>query len=309
MNFTDCHFSLPSLFHSLPLPFLNYIENTYGKKLPIGTIYGSLLTRWNGGRTTGAFRLNDEKRVTEYIDETNSLGINTFFTFTNSYIDSTNISDYVGNFLLDTANKPNVGNGVILTSDYLFDYIKDKYPNLKTKSSILKVTNDLPHKRTASYYNSLTDRFDKVVLHPDDNKDYALIESLNNINKIEVLLDERCTYNCSIRKHHYDLVAMGNNATTDTEQELYFGKEVDLYNNLCPREKVIQGLALKTKQDKGFIISTQKDVDNLYSLGVRNFKLSGRSPNSEEAVRLPIIKMISHVFDDDWDRQQCLYLL
>ena len=85
----------------------------------------------------------------------------------------------------------------------MFNYIHKYYPKLKKKASMIKTTNE-NMKGNLSWYKSLQNKFDCVCLHVDDNRNYHLISQLDK-NKLEILVNEECFFNCPYRKQHYEL--------------------------------------------------------------------------------------------------------
>ena len=84
---------------------------------------------WGGGRTS--FGDHDPLEALSLMEK---YGISARLTFSNSLLTKKHLSDKKCNDLcrlFDAGSK--IRNGVIIYSDLLLDYIKEKYPNLKSK--------------------------------------------------------------------------------------------------------------------------------------------------------------------------------
>ena len=164
-------------------------------------------------------------------------------------------------------------NAVAITCDVLSDYIRDKYPTLKQKASVVKLTTEMPKKRTFEYYEGLLEKYDMIYLHPDDNLNLGLLKKISesgNIDKYEPLINERCTINCNIRKDHYAEISR---AVIDGWHGMFNFTNVDFIHNpshprsICPR--------ITTPELRSCTLS-KPEFKRIYDIGFRNFKLQGR---------------------------------
>jgi len=235
----------------------------YDCPLPIESLHGAPSVAWNSGRVTRIpARVGPFERVTRLFNQ-EQIGI--FLTFSNHAIAREQLADPVCNQLLQTIDNGAGLNGVILASDTLYDYVRERHPALKLTASIVKVT--MEHGRgRADYYHSLAERFDSVMLHPDDGFDLELLGQLNR-DKTEILVNENCALHCPIREEHYELLAAQQlngrpeDARATTEHE----------TTRCPMPAVhLDG----HRRSCNFSTDELKAV---YDLGYRRFKLQGRA--------------------------------
>jgi len=286
LRYNDTQYALPILLGTgQSNKFLNNIlsfhNDNYDYKLPINNLYGSTSTMWNGGRPVNK-NIKVNENIELYFKDIKSKGINIFFTFS-SYLAGDYLNDDEGNKSLDLLSKITDGkDGVIISDDRLLDYVKINHPKLITKASFIKTTKEMPKVRTAKYYNDLLKRYDIVVLHPDDNRLLDLINDIEDIGSIEVLIDERCTTNCTIRDYHYDVNALANISLINTDEvDNGLLEKNDKLWKQCPRDKLIAGK--KGEDEVGIpLYLTTDEIDKLYKIGIRHFKTSGRGTVSGE---------------------------
>ncbi len=243
--------------------FIDILHELSDGKSQVKSVFGcpsNLI--WNGGRySTDPSGDDIEKVISGY----NRRGISVSVTANTIDIDEKDINDNAANNLLrsliEVGSKYKINNGVILSSDKLLEHIHKNYNKLKTTASIIK---SCSIEDRSDYYKEQMLKFDKVVLHPDDNFDMSLIGSLNT-SKLEICVNEHCIYECSNRRNHYDLINKFN-------RKLISLKEMDeLVNPLCLKGSQI--FIEKTRRPCSYARSELKAV---YNLGVRHFKIQGR---------------------------------
>jgi len=176
--------------------------------------------------------------------------------------------------LLDLLARQNFdSNAVAITCDILSDYIRDKYPNLRQKASIVKLASEMPKRRTFEYYESLFEKYDRIYLHPDDNLNLRLCEKIaesGKADKYELLVNEKCTINCSIRKEHYDETS---SAVIDGWHGMFNFTNVDFIHNPGHPNSICERW---TKSELRSCVLSKAEFKQIYDLGFRNFKLQGR---------------------------------
>ena len=164
-------------------------------------------------------------------------------------------------------------NGVIVASDKLRDFIRDKYNNLYIISSIIRVANDTNFiSDDLNYYQNLLNNYDFVVLNTGRIFDYDFLTSLPNKNKIEIIVNSKCLKNCPFAKIHYQ-------AVENINQDIDVRQNLDICNQL--KEKC--SALLEDKQYN--LIQTKDDLIKLQELGFYNFKLEGRDFTDEEYLK------------------------
>jgi len=247
--------------------------------LPIESVHGCpLYVPWNSGRVISMSGITKW-----YIDNIEALynkytsrDINVYNTFSNHLLDESYLSNEDGNMMLELLSQKE-GNGIIVASDLLSSYVRGNYPKLKQKSSIIKVSVEHPHKRNIDVYHKLLDEYDTVVLHPDDNFNIELLESLAEYgNRIEILVNEPCVVNCKIRKAHYVSVAkkgltFKEDLTVSTENEY----EWNFFNSTEAMDCGLDVANKKTITTRS-CQNSDKEIKAMYDMGYRHFKLQGR---------------------------------
>ena len=239
----------------------------YDCPLPIETIHGAPSVAWNSGRVTRIPpRLEAFTKVARVLNQEH---IGVYLTFSNHLLEPKHLDDPICNQLLEIVDNGSGLNGVILASDLLYDYIHDRHPKLKLTSSIVKVTME-DGRGNADYYHALSERFDSVMLHPDDGFDLDLLAQLDR-DKTEVLVNENCAADCTVRKEHYELMATQQlDGSAENKQATRHHE-----TTRCPMPSMhLDG------QRRSCNFSTE-ETKAVYDLGFRRFKLQGRADTTQ----------------------------
>jgi hypothetical protein len=265
--------------------------------LPIASVHGCFPVMWNGGRVVRPFHSPGGAPLFTYdgwtpeilIQQYNSRGINVTYTFSNHLITEEHLDDPSSNYLLDLLGRQQYdGNGVIISSDVLSDYIRSKYPHLKQTASVAKADTEMPNQkggRSFDYYDKLADRFDKVNLQPDDNFDKPLLEQIvesGEVNQYVILLNERCVRGCQTRNLHYDAIARTN---MSGYHGIFKYDTMHFSNPYAPTRgsgchatsKMIFVDGNPNRDHQVIGCSLKRDeLREIYDMGFRNFKIQGR---------------------------------
>jgi len=237
------------------LLFIKDFKNYLYEDTNISAVYGTFFnSKWNGGRGSKQKKV-DYKRAYLFIKQINSLGISVRFTFSNPLITERELDDNIGNTLMKMAN--NGMNGVIVASEILHKYLKEKYPNFHYVASTTKCLLNVK-----DYDND----YDISVLDYRLNKNIDFLNSIKDKSKIEILVDELCPINCKYRRQHYENIGKFNLGY----------KNIDCYC-LDPKNNLIEDIDFqKNKEIHSETVLTNKEVNFLYSKGFNKFKLLGR---------------------------------
>lgn len=305
----EASYSLPILFgteQSLnPLKSLKEISRLkFHHNLPIQNIYGSPSDAvWNGGRNLEnaeirRFFEGDVERYFRYVHEL--LDTNMFLTFSN-HLAGDYLNDKVSNFVLDSLIAlKNKNSGVIISDDRLLDYIKGITDNITTKASILKSTVEKPLRRSVEYYNDLLARYDILCLHPDDNQNLELISKLDDVSRVEILVDERCTADCRVRDKHYIYL---NESNVPHTKEDAMAKESKLLQTQCLKNRYTNDPVKNFKST--LAVLKYGEIEQLYNIGIRKFKTSGRGDYIMES--MAINKFLDMVVTDEDEKIELTY--
>lgn len=259
------YYHLPGLFefyelYRVFLPLFREHREYFYDWCDIGSIYGAPADCiWGGGRV--GFGEDEPRKV---LALTREYGVSARLTFSNSLLREEHLADRTCNRLCAMFNEQQ-GNGVIVHSDLLLEYLKKNYPKLYFVSSTTKVITD---------FRQLVDevnREDFKFVVPDFrlNKVFDKWRTLSEAqkNKVEFLCNECCWFGCNDRKTCYENVSRKNLGENCPEHH-------------CRAPGGNEGYRFsKAMENPGFI--GVDDIRNVYlPMGFSNFKIEGRSLGS-----------------------------
>jgi collagenase-like PrtC family protease len=265
MKQETAYFHLPGLFefyelYRLFLPLWRSHREYFYDWCEIGSIYGAPADcLWGGGRV--GYGEDDPASVLELMQE---YGISARLTFSNSLLRQEHLNDPKCNRLCRMFAQTE-GNGVIVHSDLLMQYIMEHYPNLYFVSSTTKVLtnfNDLEAELSR-------DQFRYVVPDFRLNRAFSRLETLPQSwkDKVEFLCNECCWFGCQDRKACYETVSRKN-----------LGQPC--LDHRCSAPNGGEGYRFsRAMTNPGFIGLT--DIRETYlPMGFSQFKIEGRSLGS-----------------------------
>lgn len=273
------HFHLPGLFefyelYARFLPLFYEHRDWFYDWCDISSIYGAPADcLWGGGRV--GFGDADAHDVLSLLGK---YGISARLTFSNSLLKSGHLADRRCNKLCalfeDGVRSGTTGNGVIVHSELLLDYLRKTYPGLYLVSSTTKVLIRFEDLRT----ELARDEFAYVVPDFRLNKAFGALASLSAAqkDKVEFLCNECCPVGCTERARCYENVS-----------RISLGEPVDDFKCYGARlaEKGrdrIEGCVYsfsRAMESPAFI--SIKDIQDRYMpMGFSNFKIEGRSLGS-----------------------------
>ena len=266
MENKTAYYHLPGLFefyelYRVFLPLYRKHREYFYDRCAIGSIYGAPADCiWGGGRA--GYGENDPREVAALMQE---YGISARLTFSNSLLRETHLSDRKCNALCElfSANR-GAQNGVIVHSDLLLRYLKERFPNLYLVSSTTKVLTrfeDLRRELEREDFRfvvpdfRLNRRFDELSALPQPLKD-----------KTEFLCNECCSFACADRRRCYETVSRQN-----------LGEPAE---HRCASPDAAGGYRFsKAMKNPGFI--GVSDIRDTYlPMGFSQFKIEGRSLGS-----------------------------
>lgn len=228
----------------------------FKKGIVIESLYDSFPNlKWNGGRLIdNNFFLVDS----DYILKVNNINIGVYFSFTNYFISKEDLHDKECNDVLKVLIRSNL-NGVIVSSPLLAKYIKNKYPSLKIKLSLTYFYNNVNNIEDEVIKQLDNNLYSKIVLPPDLNGNFNLLNNINKSNNLEILLNETCYENCKFKEQHYKLISYDNHHKTKKSHEF------------CQK-------LYKNRVNKHSLIIEDDKYHSLYDIyGINNYKISGRN--------------------------------
>ena len=261
------YYHLPGLFefyelYRMFLPLFREHREYFYDWCEIGSIYGAPGDcLWGGGRVGfGDQRPEDVARLMrEY-------GISSRLTFSNSLLREEHLADSKCNALCALFEKNgSAENGVILCSDLLLDYLRERYPGFYFVSSTTKVLTEFRQleaelDREAFRYVvpdfRLNKAFDRLNALPAEKK-----------RKVEFLCNECCRFDCRDRKACYENVSRKS-----------LGEDCD--DHICTSPNAARGYRFSdAMKNPGFI--GIDGIQNVYlPNGFSHFKIEGRSLGS-----------------------------
>lgn len=260
------YYHLPGLFefyelYQIFLPLYRKHREYFYDWCDIGSIYGAPSDCiWGGGRA--GFGDCSTEEVLALMEE---YGISARLTFSNSLLKEEHLADRKCNALCKQfAECEGIRNGVIIYSDLLLEYLKNKYPALYFVSSTTKVLTDFKD------FLEEVNREDFRYVVPDFrlNKAFDQLDAMSETqkNKTEFLCNECCWYGCRDRKACYEAVSRKN-----------LGENAD---HRCMAPDAEGGYRFsKAMTNPGFI--SIEEIKKVYlPKGFSNFKIEGRGLGS-----------------------------
>ena len=259
------HYHLPGLFEFYELyraflPLFREHREYFYDWCDIGSIYGAPVDCiWGGGRV--GFGDNDPGEVLALMQE---YGLSARLTFSNSLLREEHLSDKQCNRLCALFNETG-GNGVIIHSDLLLEYLKGHYPNLYFVSSTTKVLTDFRQ------FLDEVNRDDFRYLVPDFrlNKAFEKLNTLTNAqkDKVEFLCNECCWFGCTDRKKCYENVSRKNLGESCPDHQ-------------CTAPSGNEGYRFSKAMTNPGFISVENIRNSYLPMGFSNFKIEGRGLGS-----------------------------
>ena len=261
------YYHLPGLFefyelYRMFLPLFREHREYFYDWCEIGSIYGAPGDcLWGGGRVGfGDQRPEDVARLMrEY-------GISSRLTFSNSLLREEHLADSKCNALCALFERNgSAENGVILCSDLLLNYLRERYPGFYFVSSTTKVLTEFRQleaelDREAFRYVvpdfRLNKAFDRLNALPAEKK-----------RKVEFLCNECCRFDCRDRKVCYENVSRKS-----------LGEDCD--DHICTSPNAARGYRFSDAMNNPGFIGID-DIQNVYlPNGFSHFKIEGRSLGS-----------------------------
>ncbi|MCR4599828.1 MAG: hypothetical protein K5678_12450 [Acetatifactor sp.] len=261
------YYHLPGLFefydlYKAFLPLFREHREWFYDWCEIGSIYGAPADcLWGGGRV--GFGEEEPRSVAELMRE---YGISARLTFSNSLLEERHLSDKKCNALCAMFEKNGKAeNGVIVASDLLLAYLKEKYPGFYFISSTTKVLTGF------SDFQKECDRPEFRFVVPDFrlNKEFSKLNAMPDAEKqkVEFLCNECCWFDCYERKNCYENVSRKS-----------LGEACE--DHVCVSPNAARGYRFsEAMKNPGFI--GIKDICETYlPQGFSQFKIEGRSLGS-----------------------------
>ncbi|MBR4310350.1 MAG: hypothetical protein IKT79_04910, partial [Akkermansia sp.] len=208
-----------------------------------------------------------------------------YYTFTNLNLGAEHINDPLGNAMLTFASNhnPTKRNAVIMASDALYNHVRKEYPKLRTVSSILKITNG-GGKGKLDMYKRLADRYDEVMVHPDDVLNYDLLEKIEDKERHILLVNEYCIRHCPLRAFHYK-------SLSDLALDYLSYDSTDFEKRQNTNGCKDMGTLL-THEKHSVLALTTAEIKRLRDMGFRHFKMQGRGHANGSSILFDLLRLV-----------------
>lgn len=265
----EINWKVPLLFNNDRLAIsLLMISEKLGIKKPFSTVYGSPNNVLAGGRNSIIKNEMSESEIIKYFKTYKNFGVKCALTLSRMDISNTNLNDNYLNSLLSLLNQ--FFGSVIVSNDYVLDYIKNKYENLQVCASVIKPIYDKVEDEDIQYYIKLLKKYDRIVPRPEIFiKGDCYMGLIPYSDCIDILVNQTCLYDCKFACAHYK----------------HYEKMEEGYDD---------GFVTPCQGDKHKLSSINKTVSmdyllitHLMNYGFKSFKLQGRN--------LPVYKILSYL--------------
>lgn len=243
----------PRLIEEIKSP---YVKEMYGSlnMSPVGT-----------GRPSFILAKPTEKEFGEYIQRIHSKGMEFNYLLNGACMGNMEYDKKTHQELIrhiSWANDMGV-DSVTVTIPYLIEIIKNQFPDIKVKASVIATINSV---NRAKYFEDLG--VDSMMLDFNINRDFNLLKKIRKSVKCELtlLLDDPCLYQCPYRYYHYNLLAHSTHV---------FNPLGGFYVDYCIIKCTSQRLNNPAEIIKARWIRPE-DLHEYEKIGMDSFKISGR---------------------------------
>ena len=267
MEKTIAYYHLPGLFefyelYRVFLPLYRTHREYFYDWCRIGSIYGAPPDCiWGGGRIGSG-----DCAAQEALALTREYGVSARLTFSNSLLREEHLTDQKCNALCRLFSESDgPQNGVIVHSELLLRYLRERYPKLYFVSSTTKVLTAF----TQLHAELARDEFRFVVPDFRLNRAFDRLNALPDAlkDKVELLCNECCWFGCKERSACYEAVSRKNLGEAAPE-------------HICAAPDAAGGYRFsKAMENPGFI--GVEAIRRIYMpMGFSHFKIEGRSLGS-----------------------------
>lgn len=270
--------------------FFDYCQKVLGFE-PFHIVHGSPLCEWNSGRVMKHFAC-----ATEDVREAGAAyaerGIAVYLTLTNLLLEAKHMKDPLGNAMCKFFEhyNPTGRNAVIVANDQLHEHIRCEYPGLKLVSSILKITQEFG-KGKLDVYHRLAESYDEVMVHPDDVLNPEFLAQLEQKDKYILLINEYCIRHCPIRHLHYRDLSQASLSFLSHDARPFEERQSE---NGCQ-----DMLGMLTSERHGVLALSVPEMQTLYDLGFRHFKIQGRGHTNAMPLLADLLRLALRQDEDD----------
>lgn len=267
MEKTIAYYHLPGLFefyelYRVFLPLYRTHREYFYDWCRIGSIYGAPPDCiWGGGRIGSG-----DCAAQEALALTREYGVSARLTFSNSLLREEHLTDRKCNALCRLFSE-SVGpqNGVIIHSELLLRYLRERYPKLYFVSSTTKVLTAFSQLQA----ELARDEFRFVVPDFRLNRAFDRLNALPEAakDKVELLCNECCWFGCKERSACYEAVSRKNLGEAAPE-------------HICAAPDAAGGYRFSRAMENPGFIGVEAIRSIYMPMGFSHFKIEGRSLGS-----------------------------
>ena len=267
MEKTIAYYHLPGLFefyelYRVFLPLYRTHREYFYDWCRIGTIYGAPPDCiWGGGRIGSG-----DCAAQEPLALTREYGVSARLTFSNSLLREEHLTDQKCNALCRLFSESDgPQNGVIIHSELLLRYLRERYPKLYFVSSTTKVLTAFPQLQA----ELARDEFRFVVPDFRLNRAFDRLNALPEAakDKVELLCNECCWFDCKERSACYEAVSRKNLGEAAPE-------------HICAAPDAAGGYRFSRAMENPGFIGVEAIRSIYMPMGFSHFKIEGRSLGS-----------------------------
>ena len=267
MEKTIAYYHLPGLFefyelYRVFLPLYRAHQEYFYDWCRIGSIYGAPPDCiWGGGRIGSG-----DCAAQEALALTREYGVSARLTFSNCLLREEHLTDRKCNALCRLFSESDgPQNGVIVHSELLLRYLRERYPKLYFVSSTTKVLTSFPQLQT----ELARDEFRFVVPDFRLNRAFDRLNALPEAakDKVELLCNECCWFGCKERSACYEAVSRKNLGEAAPE-------------HICAAPDAAGGYRFSRAMENPGFIGVEAIRSIYMPMGFSHFKIEGRSLGS-----------------------------
>ena len=267
MEKTIAYYHLPGLFefyelYRVFLPLYHAHREYFYDWCRIGSIYGAPPDCiWGGGRIGSG-----DCAAQEALALTREYGVSARLTFSNSLLREEHLTDQKCNALCRLFSESDgPQNGVIVHSELLLRYLRERYPKLYFVSSTTKALTAFPQLQA----ELARDEFRFVVPDFRLNRAFDRLNALPEAakDKVELLCNECCWFGCKERSACYEAVSRKNLGEAAPE-------------HICAAPDAAGGYRFSRAMENPGFIGVEAIRSIYMPMGFSPFKIEGRSLGS-----------------------------
>ena len=267
MEKTIAYYHLPGLFefyelYRVFLPLYHAHREYFYDWCRIGSIYGAPPDCiWGGGRIGSG-----DCTAQEALALTREYGVSARLTFSNSLLREEHLTDRKCNALCRLFSESDgPQNGVIVHSELLLRYLRERYPKLYFVSSTTKVLTAFPQLQA----ELAREEFRFVVPDFRLNRAFVRLNALPEASKdnVELLCNECCWFGCKERSACYEAVSRKNLGEAAPE-------------HICAAPDAAGGYRFSRAMENPGFIGVEAIRSIYMPMGFSHFKIEGRSLGS-----------------------------